>query len=291
MKKLFNNRGIKTLVITIIINTLLFVLKLLAGIIANSNAMVSDSIHSLSDVITTIIVIIGLILSKKAADAHHQYGHERIENIFAIVLSFILLITGCGIGIMGIENIIKSTSGEIYTPGLFALISAVISIVVKELMFHYTMAVAKIEGSTSMEADAWHHRSDALSSIGSLIGIAGSRMGFQVLDPICSLIICIIIVKSAIEIFINAIKGLLDVSCDENLRNEIIDIIEDFEEVKSISELKTRMFGNKVYIDADIFLDGDKTLKEANSVAVKMHDTIEDKLHIVKHCNIHVLPE
>lgn len=291
MKKLFNNRGVKTLIITILINTFLFVLKLLAGIIANSNAMVSDSIHSLSDVITTIIVIIGLVLSKKDADANHQYGHERIENIFAIVLSFILLITGCGIGIMGIENIIKSTSGEIYTPGLFALISAVISIVVKELMFHYTMAVAKIEGSTSMEADAWHHRSDALSSVGSLIGIAGSRMGLQVLDPICSLIICLIIVKSAIEIFMNAVKGLLDVSCDENLRNEIIDIIEDFDEVKSISKLKTRMFGNRVYIDADVALDGEKTLKEANSIAIQLHDTIEDRLHIVKHCNIHVLPE
>ncbi len=290
MKKYWNNIGIKTLIITIIINFFLFAFKLFAGIFSHSNAMISDGIHSLSDVLTTIIVIVGLIISSKDADARHQYGHERIESVFAIVLSFLLLITGVGIGIMGIENVIKSTTSTIYTPGLLALIASIVSIITKEVMFHYTMHVAKLENSPSMEADAWHHRSDALSSIGSLIGIIGSRLGFQILDPLCSIIICVIIVKSSIDIFKNATVGLLDVSCDEDMRTEIIDIIEDYNDVICISDIKTRMFGSKIYIDADIKMDGKMTLQDANDVVTKIHDTIEKKYNIVKHCNIHVLP-
>lgn len=291
MKKIWSQSSIKTLIITIVINFFLFAFKLLAGIIGHSNAMVSDAIHSLSDVLTTIIVIIGIIISSKDADAKHQYGHERIESIFAIVLAFFLLITGLSIGFMGINCIIENVTNPIKIPGIVTLIAALVSIIVKEIMFHYTMHVAKKVNSESMKADAWHHRSDAMSSIGSLIGIIGSRLGLPMLDPICSVIICLIIIKTSLEIFINSVKGLIDESCDEELKEKIIDIIRDYSDVIDIGDIKTRLFGNKIYIDADIKMSADKTLKEANNTVIQIHDKIENKFKVVKHCNIHVLPE
>ena len=290
MKKIFNNVGIRASIITIIINFVLFIFKLIAGIISNSNAMISDAIHSLSDVLTTIVVIFGLVIAGKEADEKHPYGHERIESVFAIVLSFFLLITGIGIGYIGIENIIKSTNSVLEIPGIFALIAAIISIIVKEGMYHYTIIVAKKIGSSSMQADAWHHRSDAMSSIGSFIGILGARLGLTILDPICSIIICLLIIKTAIEIFLGAITGLLDTSCDETTKKEIFNLIKDNKEVIAIKDLKTRMFGNKMYIDAEIIIDGNKSFIEANKIAKLIHDDIENKYIIVKHCNIQILP-
>ena len=290
MKKILKNVGVKASIITIIINLVLFIFKLIAGILANSNAMISDSVHSFSDVLTTIIVIFGLVVSSKDADDKHPYGHERIESIFAIVLSFILLITGIGIGYVGINNIILSNKVDIAIPGILALVAAIVSIIVKEGMYHYTKIIAKKIGSTSMEADAWHHRSDALSSVGSFIGILGARLGFPILDPLCSILICILIVKSAIEIFLGAVNQLLDASCDENTRSEILKVIKENKNVINIVELKTRVFGNKIYIDVEVSIDGDTSLHDANLIVNSIHDTIEEKFSFVKHCNIHVVP-
>lgn len=162
--------------ISIIINVVLSVLKLFAGIIAHSSAMVSDAIHSASDVVSTIIVIIGVKLSSRESDKTHQYGHERFECVASIILSTILIITGIGIGISGIEKIITGEYKEFVIPGIIALAAAVISIIVKEAMYWYTRGVAKKINSGALMADAWHHRSDALSSVGSFIGILGARL-------------------------------------------------------------------------------------------------------------------
>lgn len=288
MKKIFQNIGVRVSTITLIINTLLFVFKFIAGLIAHSQAMVSDAIHSLTDSITTIIVIFGLVMSSKKADKEHPYGHERIESVFAIILSFILLVTGLSIGYMGIKAVFFSS--KLTAPGYIALWAAVISIIVKEIMFHYTMRTAKKIASSSMEADAWHHRSDALSSIGSFIGILGSRLGLPILDPLCSVLICILIVKASIEIFMQATEEMLDTACDDETNKEIVDVILGMNEDIKIYNLKTRMFGSKIYIDADIAFDGNMTLYEANEIAQKIHHKIERKFKLVKHCNIHIMP-
>ena len=288
MKKIFKNIGVKVSTITLIINTLLFVFKFIAGLMAHSQAMISDAIHSLTDSITTIIVIFGLVMSSKKADKEHPYGHERIESVFAIILSFILLVTGLSIGYMGIKAVFFSS--KLTAPGFLALLAAVISIIVKEIMFHYTMRTAKKIASSSMEADAWHHRSDALSSIGSFIGILGSRLGLPILDPLCSVLICILIVKASIEIFMQATEEMLDTACDDETNKEIIDVILSMNEDIKIYNLKTRMFGSKIYIDADIAFDGNMTLNDANAIAQKIHHKIEKKFKLVKHCNIHIMP-
>lgn len=185
--------------ISILVNLLLSVFKLIAGIVAHSGAMISDAIHSASDVGSTFIVIIGVRLSAKKSDKEHQYGHERMECVSSIVLAGMLLVTGLGIGVTGARDIVKSTSGgTIAIPGTLALIAAVVSIVVKEWMFWYTRGAAKKLNSGALMADAWHHRSDALSSIGAFIGIFGARLGYLILDPIASIVICFMIAKASI---------------------------------------------------------------------------------------------
>lgn len=289
MKKILKNEGIRVSIITIVINFILFLFKFIAGLLGHSNAMLSDSIHSLSDVLTTIVVIFGLIMAGKEADAKHPYGHERIECVFAIILSFFLLLTGVYIGYIGIDSIIKSNN-NLVVPTLLPLIAALISILVKEFMFHYTKRTAKKLKSSSMEADAWHHRSDALSSVGSFIGILGAKLGYPILDPICSVIICIIIIKSAIEIFVGAISQMLDTSCDIETKNEIIDLIKSSKDIVDITDMKTRMFGSKIYIEVEVSVDGDIPLREADKIINEIHDNIESKYSSVKHCNIHVIP-
>lgn len=206
--------------ISILVNLLLSIFKLIAGIAAHSGAMISDAIHSASDVGSTFIVIIGVRLSAKKSDKEHQYGHERMECVSSIVLAGMLLVTGLGIGITGVRDIVKSTSGgTIAIPGTLALIAAVVSIVIKEWMFWYTRGAAKKINSGALMADAWHHRSDALSSIGAFVGIFGARLGYPILDPVASIVICFMIAKAAIDIFRDAIDKMVDHSCDAKPKN------------------------------------------------------------------------
>lgn len=173
----FEKTAVKVSAVSIVGNILLSVFKLIAGIIAHSGAMVSDAVHSASDVFSSIIVIIGVKLSARESDDDHPYGHERLECVAAIVLAVVLLITGLFIGAGAVENITSGNYSELAVPGVLALAAAVISIIVKEAMFHYTKYYAVKLDSGAVMADAWHHRSDALSSVGALIGIAGSQIG------------------------------------------------------------------------------------------------------------------
>lgn len=278
----------KVSLITIIVNIVLTIIKLLSGIFGKSQAMISDSIHSLSDVLSTIVVIIGVKLSLKKPDKLHPYGHERIECVAAIILSIMLLITGIGIGYTGINNIIFNTNISI--PEIEALLAAIISIIVKEIMFWYTKINANKINSNALLADAWHHRSDSLSSIGSLIGIIGARIGFYKMDSIASIIICIFIIKVAIDIFRDSIDKMIDKSCNEETIKEITNIINENNKVLYIDEIKTRQFGNKAYVDIEISVNEKITIKEAHDIAEKIHDEIEKKINIIKHCMIHVNP-
>ncbi|WP_432617458.1 cation diffusion facilitator family transporter, partial [Butyricicoccus sp.] len=177
--------------VSIVGNIVLSLFKLFAGIVAHSGAMISDAVHSASDVFSSIVVIIGVKLSAKASDKEHPYGHERMECVAAVILAGILLATGLGIGLEAIKNIISRDYQSLAIPGVLAEVAAVISIASKEAMYQYTRWNAKKIDSSALMADAWHHRSDALSSIGALLGIFGARMGYPVLDPVASLIICV----------------------------------------------------------------------------------------------------
>ena len=281
--------------ISIIANTLLSLFKLLAGVMAHSAAMISDAIHSASDVFSTIVVMIGVKISGKESDKEHPYGHERLECVAAIILATILVVTGLGIGWSALKKIVEDNFDSLLIPGKLALIAAIISIVVKEAMFWYTRAGAKKIDSGVLMADAWHHRSDSLSSIGALIGIAGARLGFPVLDPVASLIICVFIEKAAYDIFKDAIDKMVDKACDEETEGEMRQCVLRQEGVLGIDLLQTRTFGNKIYVDVEICADGNISLNEAHSIAEAVHDTIEQEFpkvkHIMVHVNPHILPK
>lgn len=283
--------GMKVSVISIIGNVFLSIFKFIAGIIGKSNAMISDSIHSLSDVLSTIVVMIGLKIASKKEDVSHPYGHERIECVASFILAIFLFITGLGIGWMGIKTIFFENYSEIKTPTLIALIAAIISIITKEAMYWYTRSVAKKIKSDALMADAWHHRSDALSSIGSLIGIGGAMMGFKLLDSIASIIICFCIIKVSYDIFMDSVDKMVDKACNSDFINKICDLVLSTNGVLNIDLIKTRLFGNKIYIDLEIAANQDLTLKEAHEIAQEVHDNIENNYEDVKHCMVHVNPK
>ncbi len=282
--------AVRVSVITIIVNAVLTVFKLLAGIFGNSYALISDAVHSASDVFSTIIVIIGVKISAKKADKNHPFGHERFECVAAILLAVVLFITGVGIGSSGLTNIVSGEYKNFAVPGIIALVAAAVSIVVKEGMFWYTYVAAKKVNSSALKADAWHHHSDALSSIGSLIGVIGGLCGVKILDSIACIVICLFILKAAIQIFWDAIKKMTDEACDDKTEREIGCFIAAFEGVLHVDNLKTRMFGNRIYVIAEIACDGKLSLTEAHAIAERVHRGIEDQFPQVKHITIHVNP-
>lgn len=291
MKKNSFNEGIKVSVISIIGNIFLSIFKFVAGWFGKSNAMISDSIHSLSDVLSTIVVIIGLKLSSKKEDNCHPYGHERIECVAAFLLSIFLFITGLLIGLVGIQTILYKDYSSIETPTILALVAAIISIFTKEAMYWYTKSVAKKIKSDALMADAWHNRSDSLASIGSLIGIGGAMLGFKLLDSVASIIIGLCIVKVAFDIFMDSVNKMVDRSCSDEFISNLTDIILKIEGVKNIDSLKTRLFGNKIYVDVEISADSNLTLRESHKIAEKVHDKIENQFEDVKHCMVHMNPK
>ncbi|MDO5399094.1 MAG: cation diffusion facilitator family transporter [bacterium] len=278
-------------VVSIIVNVFLSAVKLAAGILAHSAALVSDAVHSLSDVLSTAAVIAGVNLSARKADEGHQYGHERIESIFSILLSVLLFATGVSIGIAGVQAVISGSYREAVMPGVAALAAALLSIAVKEWMYHYTIHAAKSIRSTALKADAWHHRSDALSSVGSFAGILLARLGFPIFDPIASVIICVFIIKAAYDIFKEATDELVDKSAGEEVGERLKAAIMAQDGVMSIDSLKTRIFGAKLYVDVEIGCNGEWTLYRAHSVAENVHDSIENSFPEVKHCMVHVNPK
>lgn len=276
--------------VSIAVNLLLSLGKLLAGIFGRSGAMISDAVHSASDVFSTVIVIIGVRISSKKSDTNHPYGHERLECVASVILATILLATGIGIGLGGLRTILSGDYETLAVPGVTALAAAAASIAVKEWMYWYTRAAARKINSGAMMADAWHHRSDSLSSIGAFIGIAGSRMGYPVLDSAACLGISVFIAKAACEIFMDAVDKMVDKACDTKTEAEIRRVVLREEGVLGIDRLMTRLFGAKMYVDMEIAADGNKTLYETHDIAERVHDAIEENFPEVKHCMVHVNP-
>lgn len=276
---------------SIFVNVLLSLVKLLAGLFGHSSAMISDAVHSASDVFSTIVVIIGVKISNRESDKDHQYGHERLESVAALLLALTLAVTGLGIGYNGIKTIVAGTEGQgMVIPTILPLLAAVLSILVKEGMYWYTIHAANQIHSGALKADAWHHRSDALSSIGSFVGILGAKMGYPILDSIASVIICVFIMKAAVDIFRDAIGKMTDKACDEQTEQNICRVVRKQPGVLRLDDIKTRQFGNKIYVDIEISVDGELKLIVAHEIAEKVHEQVEQYVPTVKHCMVHVNP-
>lgn len=270
-------------------NILLSAFKLFAGIAGQSGAMLSDAVHSLSDVFATAIALLGTRLSQKEADREHPYGHERFECVASLALGLILLVTGLGIGKAGVDHLLQG-SEALAVPGGIALAAAVVSIVSKEAMFWYTRRCARLLNSAVFLADAWHHRSDALSSIGSLAGIGGAMLGFPLLDPLASVVICLFILKAAAAILKDALSKLLDTACGEELEQALRRCISSQPDVVAIDAFRSRMFGSRVYLDLELQVDGELPLRAAHAVAQRIHDQLEQSFPELKHVMIHLNP-
>lgn len=277
MENEFEKTAIRVSLVSVVWNLILSVFKLIAGFVAHSGAMISDAVHSASDVFSSIIVMIGVRISGKASDKDHPYGHERMECVAAIVLATVLAGTGVGIGYAAVKTLLDGEyASEI--PGMLALIAAVVSILVKEAMFWYTRYYAKKIDSSAVMADAWHHRSDALSSVGALIGIGGARLGFPIMEPIASIVICVFIEKAAFDIFKDAIDKMVDKACDEQTEEALRNCALNTKGVERVDLLKTRIFGNKVYVEMEIGADENLSLKDSHAIAENVHDAIEPGL-------------
>ncbi len=270
------------------LNILLSAFKLLAGLLAHSAAMVSDAVHSASDVFSGLIVMLGLRVASRDADREHPYGHERFECVAALILAAVLAVTAIFIGLSAVRRL--SEPGETQTPGALALIAALVSIAVKEGLFRYTRRVARRVSSPALMAGAWHHRSDALSSIGALIGIGGAMLGFPAADSVASLVICVFIGKASFDIFSEAVRGMVDRSAGAETEAAIRRSVLAVPGVEGVDLLHTRSFGSRVYVEIEIRADGHLSLFEAHAIAEDVHNRVEAAFPQIKHIMVHVNP-
>ena len=279
---------VRAAVVTVWINVLLTAIKLLAGVAGGSQAMLSDAVHSGSDVLSTLVVLVGVRLAGKDSDREHPFGHERLECVAALLLAGLLAATGVGVGWAGLRSALQSAGRA--APGAVALWAALLSIVCKEGMYWYTRRVAKQTDSPALMADAWHHRSDALSSVGSFAGILGARLGLPALDPMASVLICLLILKAAWEVFRDAVAKLIDTACPRELEEAMRTVALAQEGVLRLDRLQTRLFGERVYVEIDLCADAGSSFTQAHGVAARVHHAIEGAFPQVKHCMVHVNP-
>lgn len=281
----------KVAIVTIVVNLVLAVGKFLAGIFGHSTAMISDAVHSSSDVLSTLIVLVGARIAVKNEDKDHNYGHDKFESIASILLAMLLFATALALGWTGIKSIANAAKGgEFVKPTLAALIAAIVSIVVKEGMYWYTIYYAKKLDSQALKADAWHHRSDAFSSVAGFVGILGAMLGVYVLEGIATVLIALLIIKVSYDIVKIVLRQLTDHAAPEELVGKIYKTINDDEDVKNVDLLKTRISGSIIYVEAEIAVDRELSIVEAHDIAQRVHDKIETTFEEVRHIVIHVNP-
>lgn len=276
-------------------NVLLTVFKFIAGVVGNSAAMVADAVHSLSDLLTDAIVLCFVRISGKPEDCGHDYGHGKYETLATTLIGIALSAVAIGIGYKAVTAFLYwLQGGMLATPGMLALWAAVVSIAIKELVYHYTVHKGRVLNSPAVEANAWHHRSDALSSIGTAIGIGGAILlgeRWTVLDPIASIAVGALIVKVAVDLLKNGMDELMEKSLPEEVENEILDIVRHVPGVKEPHDLCTRRIGNHYAIEMHILMDGDIPLKEAHDKATEMERLLKERYGEETHISIHVEPE
>ncbi len=282
----------KTSVWTMLFNLFLMIMKIIAGIIGKSTAIISDALNSAGDVGTAFVVLITGKMSRKADDADHQYGHEKFESMVSVFLGVALIVTVLEIGKTAFSQIYGYFFQDlvIEKPGFVALFAAIATIVIKETMYQFTIRSAKKANSPSLNAMAWDHRSDELSALGVIVGIGGAMLGVVVLEPIASLIICFFILNVAFRIIKVGFSQVVDQAADSHVIEAIKDIVATHPEIKQLDDLKTRIFGAKLYVDMEIAVMPDLSVNSGHAIAEQLHDEIEEKIPNVKHCMIHVNP-
>lgn len=278
----------KVTLISILWNVILTFIKILGGILGKSNAMIADGLHSASDIISSIGVLIGNKIAKTPNDKEHNYGHEKAETLVSFLLSMLLIGVALKISLNGFNSLLHLE--DVQVPTFLPLIISVISIVIKEYQYRITIKVAKKINSPSLKADAWHHRSDALSSVAAFIGIGGSLLGFKALDPIATVVVGLFVAKVGLDIFKDAINELMDYSIDEKDESQIIAIANCTDGVLNIGELRTRKHGSMAYVDLTICVNKDLTVLQGHEIANKLEISILEELQIVKGITVHVEP-
>ncbi len=276
--------------LNIAINALLAVSKIAIGTLAHSVALFNDGINNAGDVISSVIATVGIAAGSKASDDEHQYGHERLECVAAILLSGIIMVVGIGLFADGLLSIIRRSYLNRPQIGLWALLLAIISIIVKQVMVIYSRWAAKKSGSVALLASAWDSQSDVLATAGGLIGIALARFGYPIADSVAAVLIALFIFRVGLTVFRDGVDKMVDRACDEAMVEEIRTLIIAQEGVKRLDLLRTRTFANRCYVDVEIAADGTLSLIDAHAVAERIHDTIEAAFPAVKHCMVHVNP-
>ena len=284
-------RAVRVSAVNLAVNIIVFIGKLLAGIFSHSTALISDAIHSASDVLDTIVVMAGVKLAAKKPDKAHPYGYERMESIAALILAVVLFITGATIGLGAGESIISGEYKATASPGMAAMITAICCIVIKEIMYWYTRAAGKALSSGALMATAWHSRADALSSLGALAGIVGARMGLSILDPLAGIGICIFVCKVSYDIFRGSVNKLVDKSAGDDLEEDVKRIAGSTAGVKNVVSVKSRLFGNRIYLDVDVSASPDMSLTECETLRETLKAAVMDGHEKVKDCTIRIFPE
>jgi len=278
-----------------IVNIFLTIFKIIAGVLGRSAAMVADGIHSLSDLLSDIVVLVFTHISSKGKDKDHSFGHGKFETLATLIVSVILVVVGARLMVSGVTSIIKVTNGNsIPLPGSIALWAAIVSIIVKEILYHATIHTARRANSPVVLANAWHHRSDALSSIGALAGIAGAMIlgdKWTILDPIASCCISIAIIVIAVRMSLPSLAELLETSLPDEIEKDIISIAGSVHGVENIHELKTRRNGISYIIDAHIVVDPHISVTEAHNIATEVENALREKYGNETQINIHIEPD
>ena len=277
-----------------LVNFLLMAFKFVAGIVGHSSALVADAVHSLSDFATDIVVIVFVRISGKPEDEDHRYGHGKYETLATAIIGLALFAVGIGLLVGGATKVADVINGAILpAPSMVALIAAAVSIVSKEILYRYTVRVGKNLNSQAVVANAWHHRSDAFSSIGTLVGVGGAIFlgeKWRILDPIAAIVVSTFIIKVAFDLIKPCIDELLERSLPAETEKQILDIITSFPEVSSPHHLRTRRIGNHIAIEVHIRMDGQISLEDAHTVATEVERCLKEEFGPDTHIGIHMEP-
>ena len=285
----------KVTIVGALANVILLIFKFVAGIISNSAAMIADAVHSLSDFITDVVVIVFVKISSKPQDKSHDYGHGKFETLATLIIGIALLF----IGLMILYNGASATyrciwlGEELHRPGMIAFWAAIFSIILKEAVYQYTVYKGKNLNSQAVIANAWHHRSDAFSSIGTAVGIGGAIFlgdKWVVLDPIAAIVVSVFIINVSLKIIIKSINELLEKSLPDEIENEIIKVAESFDMVKDVHDLRTRRIGNNIAIEMHLLMDGNLSLQCTHNTTELIESELRKKYGEHTHIAIHVEP-
>lgn len=284
----------KVTLIGTLVNAILIVLKFVAGIVGRSSAMVADAVHSLSDFVTDVIVLVFVKIAGKPRDKGHDYGHGKFETFATMIIGVILAIAGAALMFNGIKLVVHSINGNpLPRPEMVALIIAIASIASKEWLYHYTAKAGKEVNSQAVVANAWHHRSDAISSGGTLVGIAGAMFlgdRWRILDPIAAIVVSFFIIKSGYDIMRPAINDLLEASLSEAEEKQILELLNAIPGIENVHNLRTRRIGNDIAVDLHAIMDGNMTLADAHDIATQAEKAIREKFGANSLVNIHMEP-